>query len=98
MIKWYLLPRIFFRASYLLWTLYIHPAMQSQKAVSAYFTSKQILPFGFAEQYSVTVATQFVEKAGGPSLTSHTLQSVSQINVSANWNPERTIGAALFQC
>ena len=26
--------------------------MQSQKAVSAYFTSKQILPFGFAEQYS----------------------------------------------
>ena len=24
--------------------------MQSQKAVSAYFTSKQILPFGFAEQ------------------------------------------------
>ena len=25
-------------------------AVQSQKAVSAYFTSKQILPFGFAEQ------------------------------------------------
>ena len=25
--------------------------MQSQKAVSDYFTSKQILPFGFAEQY-----------------------------------------------
>ena len=25
--------------------------MQSQKAVSAHFTSKQILPFGFAEQY-----------------------------------------------
>ena len=24
---------------------------QSQKAVSAYFTSEQILPFGFAEQY-----------------------------------------------
>ena len=26
--------------------------VQSQKAVSAYFTSKQILPFGFAEQSS----------------------------------------------
>ena len=26
-------------------------AVQSQKAVSDYFTSKQILPFGFAEQY-----------------------------------------------
>ena len=25
-------------------------AVQSQMAVSAYFTSKQILPFGFAEQ------------------------------------------------
>ena len=28
-------------------------AVQSQKAVSAYFTSKQILPFAFAENYSV---------------------------------------------
>ena len=27
-------------------------AVQSQKAVSAYFTSKQMLPFGFAEQCS----------------------------------------------
>ena len=27
-------------------------AVQSQKAVSAYFTSKQILPFGFAQHYS----------------------------------------------
>ena len=27
-------------------------AVQSQKAVSAYFTSKQIRPFGFADQYS----------------------------------------------
>ena len=26
--------------------------VQSQKAVSAYFTSKQILPFGFAEYYT----------------------------------------------
>ena len=31
--------------------MYIYTAMQSQKAVSAYFTSKQILPFGFAVQY-----------------------------------------------
>ena len=30
-------------------------AVQSQKAVSAYFTSKQILPFGFAEQNSATL-------------------------------------------
>ena len=28
-----------------------YTAMQRQKAVSAYFTSKQILPFAFAEQY-----------------------------------------------
>ena len=28
-----------------------YAALQSQKAVSAYFTSKQILPSGFAEQY-----------------------------------------------
>ena len=28
-----------------------YSAVQSQKAVSAYFTSKQILPFGFAEQH-----------------------------------------------
>ena len=34
-------------------TMQVGPAVavQSQKAVSAYFTSKQILPFGFAEQY-----------------------------------------------
>ena len=31
--------------------LWICTAVQSQKAVSAYFTSKQILPFGFAEVY-----------------------------------------------
>ena len=30
----------------------MYTAMQSQKAVSAYFTSKQILPFAFAVQYS----------------------------------------------
>ena len=29
----------------------IYTAVQIQKAVSAYFTSTQILPFGFAEQY-----------------------------------------------
>ena len=31
----------------------MYTAVQSQKAVSAYFTSKQILPFGFAERYYV---------------------------------------------
>ena len=30
-------------------------AVQSQKAVSAYFTSKQILAFGFAEQHGVNI-------------------------------------------
>ena len=29
-----------------------YTAVQRQNAVSAYFTSKQILLFGFAEQYS----------------------------------------------
>ena len=35
--------------------------MQRQKAVSDYFTIKQILPFGFAEQYSIlfTILRQF---------------------------------------
>ena len=28
-----------------------YSGVQSQKAVSGYFTSQQILPFGFAEQY-----------------------------------------------
>ena len=31
-------------------TIYTNSAVQSQKALSAYFTSKQILPFAFAEQ------------------------------------------------
>ena len=35
----------------LLITAFGNTAVQSQKAISAYFTSKQILPFGFAEQY-----------------------------------------------
>ena len=30
--------------------VFVNTAVRSQKAVSAYFTSKQILPFGFAEQ------------------------------------------------
>ena len=30
-----------------------YATVQSLKAVSAYFTSKQILPFGFAEQYAL---------------------------------------------
>ena len=31
-----------------------HTALQSQKAVSAHFKSKQLLPFVFAEQYTAT--------------------------------------------
>ena len=31
---------------------HVYTAVQTQNAVSAYFTSKQILPFGFADQYS----------------------------------------------
>ena len=35
------------------WTMYLrYTAVQSQKAVSAHFASKQILPFVFAEQYT----------------------------------------------
>ena len=29
-----------------------YTTVQNQKAVSTYFTSKQILPFGFAERYT----------------------------------------------
>ena len=32
------------------WLGYAYTAVQNQNAVSAYFTSEQILPFGFAEQ------------------------------------------------
>ena len=32
-------------------SVFTYFAVQRQKAVSAYFTSKQILPFVFAEQY-----------------------------------------------
>ena len=31
-----------------------YTAVSSQKAAFAYFTSKQVLPFGFAEQYTGT--------------------------------------------
>ena len=32
-------------------TSYIYNAVQSLKAVTAYFSSKQLLPFSFAKQY-----------------------------------------------
>ena len=35
------------------WTVLWYPAVQTQKAVSAYFTSKQILPFDIARQYGL---------------------------------------------
>ena len=34
---------------------YMYTAVQSQKAVSAYFTSEQILPFAFVEEYKDSV-------------------------------------------
>ena len=38
------------------------PAVQSQTAVSAYFTSKKILPFGFAEQCYGSVRSALVQR------------------------------------
>ena len=38
--------------------LLVYSAVQSQKAVSAYFTSKQILHFGFEEQYCIVLLTK----------------------------------------
>ena len=35
-------------------------AVQSQKAVSAYFTTKQILPLGFAEQNTKIKETEII--------------------------------------
>ena len=43
-----------------------YAAVQSQKAVSAWFTCKQILPFGFAKQYGpnlFTIARNYISKA-----------------------------------
>ena len=37
----------------------MYTAMQSKKAVSAYFTSKQILPFGLAEQYTTEAVLHY---------------------------------------
>ena len=39
-----------------------YTAVQRQNAVSAYFTSKQILPFVFAEQYTVYDPAKHVGK------------------------------------
>ena len=39
-------------------------AVQRQKAVSAYFTSKQILPFAFAKQISALRANRAKYNAG----------------------------------
>ena len=38
---------------------YRYSAVQSQKVVSAYFTSQQTLPFGFAEQYYTWVGLRY---------------------------------------
>ena len=45
-------------------------AVQSQKALSAYFSSKQILPFGFAEQYNFVTYSEH---------HAHVMQRVSTI-------------------
>ena len=51
--------------------------MQSQKAVSAYFTSKQILPFGFVQQHrqarrSPNAGSMMASVTdGGPAFTRH---------------------------
>ena len=37
--------------------------MKGQKAVSAYFTSKQVLPFGFAERCTMSCRGLCVEEA-----------------------------------
>ena len=39
--------------------------MQSQTAVSAYFTTVQILPFGFAEHHSVIIDFVFIDTGFG---------------------------------
>ena len=50
-----------------------YTSVQSQNAVSAYFSSKQILPFGFVEQYrgiiqsypswNISISTTYVNKS-----------------------------------
>ena len=41
-------------------TDFAYTVLQSQNAVYVYFTSKQVLPFGFAEQYSKWCSCDFV--------------------------------------
>ena len=59
------------------WVTVCYPAAQSQKAVSAYFTSKQILPFRFAGHHRQT-------RAGGQ--TSNT-QGAGQVIPMTFWPP-----------
>ena len=40
-----------YHVAYIYIYIYIYFDVQSQKAVSAYFTSPQMLPFGFTKQY-----------------------------------------------
>ena len=54
-------------------------AMHSQKAVSAYFTSKQILPFGFAE-YSLPIET--IKLKVSPIITFLALQTTEDLRKS----------------
>ena len=44
--------------------LFTNTTVQSQKAESAYFTSKQILPFDLAEQNSCEIPPQFPPHSG----------------------------------
>ena len=39
----------------------VYAAVQSQNAVSTYYTSKQILPFDFAEKYTGVIITKIYQ-------------------------------------
>ena len=53
--------------------------LQSQKAVSAYFTSKQILPFNFAQQHGKIFKRDILLKSHRPYYTGNRKPSVNAV-------------------
>ena len=58
---------------------YRYTAVQGQKVVSAYFTSDQIPPFGFVDQYRCVVRKAYKQA-----------QWIIQVNINLLWSSVKT--------
>ena len=73
-------PIYLFLAKTLGWSLY-YSAVRSQKAVSAYLTSKLILPFGFALQYTSERGLPFINRFDTMSINTIAIISLPGVNL-----------------